>query len=256
MTAQPMISVSNLIDAATLTGGGAVTTLPVANLADAQPRKVYRTIGTSAYFIADFGSAVAFDVAAIIGAPLTAAATYRFRASTADATVTSSLLLDSGVLSGIHDTAYNSAVFYPSSTVTARYFRVDVADASLSYIDLGRAWVGPGIKPGLGIAWGANIGFGDTGLKARSPGGQQMVKHGGKYRIWNLTLANLSEAESTSLFEGDRVNGITRDVLISRDINDSSTATNWMIGLPQQVSAVSFEAFGIYRKGYQVEERI
>lgn len=210
----------NLSDAAMLSGGGAVSTLPVQNLQDPQPRKVYRTIGTSAFAIADLGSAQAADLLAIAGTNLSTGATgLRVRASNTDPTCTSSLVYDSNGDSGLiklgPDPRYLGNVFFLfGATQTARYWRIDVTDASLGNVDIGRLWIGPKFVPNSNITVGYGLGYDDTGAQGRSVYGQLHIRTGAKSRHAKLQLDFLSEAEAkASMFEMQRLAGVTGDVL-------------------------------------------
>src|SRR5579864_7228691 len=88
-----------LSDAATLAGSSQVASLPIANLQAMQPKKKWRSTGTTEYVTADMGAAVACNGLALIGHNLTSAATLRVRAAASAANVTASPALDTGAVS-------------------------------------------------------------------------------------------------------------------------------------------------------------
>ena len=86
--ARPMFVRSNLIDAATLSASTATGGWPVANLAEADISKIWRAAptSTSAWVLADLGSAITVGAVALVNTNLGLATPVRIRISTADAT--------------------------------------------------------------------------------------------------------------------------------------------------------------------------
>lgn len=256
---------NNLADAGTVSGGGGVSTLPVQNVQDPQPRKVYRTLSTSAYVIADLGSAQAADLLALAGTNLTTAATgARVRASNLDPTVTSSLVYDSSadgaVVSIGPDPRYLGDLFVLfGSQQTARYWRIDVSDATLSAIDIGRLWVGPKFVPSRNVSYGYGFGWGSTGVQQRSVYGQLHVKRGAQFRVARLALEMLTEAEmAASLAELQRIAGAAGDVLFVENPVATYAAARAFIGLldPGSIGPMINHFFGLYRVDLTIGERL
>jgi hypothetical protein len=255
-----VIGYVNAIDAAAtmLSGGGDVASLPVQNVQDPQPRKPYRTIGTAAYFVADFGTQTAIEAVALVATSLTEAGTLRVRLSTSDATGAAGDAYDTGVTAAGADPRYLGNVLnIPASTKTGRYLRVDLADSSLAYIDIGRCYAGPLFRPGRNMSYGAGIGYLDFGTKQRGRGGQLFSKAAGRARYVTATFNNLTQIEAmTQALELDRLIGNTGDVLFVMDPESTYLAQTWLWGVVADMTLISVPQFSLYSKAYRIEERI
>lgn len=155
-----------LSDAATLAASSQVSTLPVANLQNMQPKKKWRSSGTTEYITLDFGAAgAALNSLALIGHNLTSAATLRVRGkATSDVTV--SPTVDTTALSAWPATGKPSDSYWNhflswlewSNTTALRYWRLDIADAgnAAGYLQAGRLMAG--------IYWRPSINFDNDGV--------------------------------------------------------------------------------------------
>lgn len=252
---------NNRADSGTVTGGGAVATLPVQNMQDPQPRKVYRTVGTSAYIVIDLLSSLACDLLALFGTNLTTGASgLRVRASITDPAATSSLVYDSNSDGGLvrlgPDERYGGGVvFLFGSTATARYWRVDVADASLSVVDIGRLILGPKFVPSQSnVSYGYGIGWNSSGQNQRAVGGPIHTKHGVQWRESMLTIGFLTEAE---VFEGlaemQRLVGFSKDVVFIENPIATYAAARVILAVREG----SFQPFvNDYFQLYQVQQKL
>jgi hypothetical protein len=195
-------------------------------LNDPQPRHRARVNATSAILIWDLGSAKAVDCAALISNSLTSAATARLRASTADSTVVTSLLHDSGVQSNVTDAAWNGNVVQAiSASVTARYWRWDVTDAGAP-IDIGLAPLGLLFRPARNFAYGAQEGRLDLGLRdTNQDTGAQFGVSGPKPRVKIFTMPAMTKTEARDIAVSadamDRLVGVSGDVLFVPDADDT-----------------------------------
>lgn len=211
--------------AAGLTPTGTSTT-PVAGLGydklnDPQPRHRARVAATSMILVFDLGSAQSVDCAALISTSLPAGCTARLRASTADATVVSSLLLDTGVQSNVTDPEYNGNVIATFASVSARYWRWDLASAT-NPIDIGLAPIGLMFRPAIAFDYGAQEGRHDFSTRDVNPDtGAEFPLSGPKKRCRLLTFGALSESEirglTTSFSDMDRTIGGGGDTLFVED---------------------------------------
>ena len=158
-------------DAATLAASSEVATLPVANLQNMQPKKKWRSNGsTSPYIEFDFGAAgCAANGLALIGHNLTGAATLRIRGK-ATYPVTSSPTVDTTAVSAWPATGKPTDEDFPhflswldwSNAVALRYWRLDIADAgnAAGYIEAGRVMLGAYWQPTITIdLGGVPLGF-------------------------------------------------------------------------------------------------
>jgi hypothetical protein len=247
----------NRTDSGALSGGGAVASLPVENLADVQPGKLYRTIGTSAFAVLDAGGAVDFDAIAAINVNLSSGATKRVRLSSVDATGAAGDLYDSGVVGAGVDPRFRGMLHVLDATVSGRYLRVDLADASLAWIDWGRLYAGPLFRPAKNFLKGNAFGYRDLGTKKMTPGGQVHDFSRARLRIATLTFAFLNEVEFyENVFEIDRLVGMTSDLLYIRDPASAYLAETWMWCQADDTTPALNPQYAIWEKTFRLTERL
>jgi hypothetical protein len=141
--------------------------------------------------------------------------------SLSDATVTGSLLYDSGTLSGVTQDYYRGNVIMPlSAAVTVRYIRWDITQAN-SPIDIGLAPCGLLFRPTHNFTYGIQELRIDLTERETNPdtgaefGVQQPTKRGRFF-----TLPNLTQTEARgSVDEMDRLAGAAGDILWIEDID-------------------------------------
>jgi hypothetical protein len=217
--AKAAILYSDMTQAATIGGAATVTGLGFDFLKDPQPRHRARVNDTTAYLILDLGSARSFDVAALIGTSLDAAATARLRASASDATVTGSLAYDSGVQSGCTSTAWNGAVIgcLPAA-VSARYLRWDLTLAA-GPVDIGLAPCGLLFRPARNFGFGGQEGRIDASVRDSNPDtGAEFGLVLPQRRIKQITFPAFTKAEVRGDLDAmDRLVGSAGDVLFVED---------------------------------------
>ncbi len=142
-----LLSYRNWIDqsGAALSASHEVTTLPVANLANPDILKLWRSAGSATPWVqADLGQARAIRVLGLFGlAALAGADTVRWRLGT---TAGGDEIYDSGVVACGRVAGYARSVHCLPASLEARHVRVDFGAASQSpspgYVDCGRLWVG------------------------------------------------------------------------------------------------------------------
>lgn len=246
----------NLTDAegATLTADTTPALLGVSNLRVTTFDVVCRFAAASGWVAWDLGSSQEIGVIAIPGSNLTSLATKRIRLSDTDTTTGD--LLDTGVVSAGINNDYRALYHVIASPVTARYGRIDLADSSLSFIDLARLFVGPYETPTYGPLNEDAILPIDLGRKTLTAGGQIFTDIGPKGHALDFTL-DLSEAEAMSIARKlDRVVGATKDVLAMLETSGSYVSENSAFGLLDVISPIATRAFGLRRKRYVVRARI
>lgn len=130
-----------------------VSSAPLSNLADVQPRMRARWTGTTATIQADFGATTSLRGMALIGTNLTATATVRWRISNAELMVPTTY--DSGTLDAETDDAANGNVVHVMGTAASgRYLRVDISSPGADTVDVGRLIAGPLWLPTYSYAYG------------------------------------------------------------------------------------------------------
>lgn len=188
----------NRIDTAIISADSAATTLPVSNLLNTRPGRVWRTQATTAYFMAVFDAVYSIDVLALSGCTLDAADTVRHRLYDAGGSV----LYDStaeacGVLEGnaLHVKALAQAY-------SAKSWRCDIvatSRATQGYFDIKRAFASQRWKPAIGMTRPWESGWSDDADKVRSKrSGGVFVGDGGRYRTLNVQLGWMEQAEAIS----------------------------------------------------------
>jgi hypothetical protein len=256
--AKAVILYDDKIPGAILSGAATAGGLPLANLQDPQPRKVARWIGTSGHVVADFGAAVPVGLVAISGTNLTAAATIRVRLSTADATGAAGDAHDSGVVAAAADPAFNGAAFrYLSADVVARYLRVDLADATRSWIDAGLLLAGPAFRPWRNYSFGYTLGYQDFGLNEKSPVGITFTSERARVRAAALRFEFATSAEAMGPHtELSRLCGVTRNVAVIPDPDGAYRSAQAIVGTLDDVLPVSHAAFNVWSRTLSIVERI
>jgi hypothetical protein len=215
---------SDLAAGITPTGSTTATGLGWDKLLDPQPRHRARVAATSAFFIRDLGLAKSIDVAALISTSLLVGASVQLRASTADATATSSLLYDSGVVSGVTSVDYRgNVVDCIASPVSARYWRWDITGA-VNPIDIGLAPLGLLFRPGRNFQYGAQEGAIDLSKRDRNEDtGGEFIVAGPKVRQKMFAYNGLTKSETRDTFHySDLIGGGAADVLFVEDPDASA----------------------------------
>jgi hypothetical protein len=139
------VAFNNLADlsTSTISAQGFITTAPPSLLTNPHVGKKWRHNATSSYIIADLGAAQAIDTVMLAGLNLTAP-TVRLRLSTADSSGTAGDIYDSGsfaTTTQFLDPNSGLLIFFPTAG-SARYVRIDLAQAAVSYIEAGRIFIG------------------------------------------------------------------------------------------------------------------
>lgn len=142
-----------------------VSTMPLSNLIDPQPRMRCRWSGVSAGMRVDFGSSQTISAVALIGTTLTdAAASIRVRLS--DVVDMTSPSWDTGTDNCDTSAAANgNVVILHATSASGRYLQVEVGDATATTIDIGRLVAGPLWR--LSHSWAYGLGEGRTILDRR-----------------------------------------------------------------------------------------
>ena len=256
----------NLIDAATLTAGSQKASLPVQNLQSNPTSKKWHTAAgvSSSHFLADLGSAQACNLLMLAKSNLTASATIRVRASTSDATAESGDLLDTGAgspLEGVDagcDPNYGSVLVIFDASVTARYWRVDLADTGAAdNLQIGRAFLGPAWQPTRGMLYGWGNAWGDESTVRRTDGGQDIVNERARRRQLQFRLSFMNEAEMYgNAFELARAQGITGSVVVVGAESGSYVSQQSLFGRVVLTQPLINETHNVFQTRYTIEERL
>lgn len=263
MASKAIIGWLNRLDAGTLTAGSADPARPVTNLQTVQPTEKWRTASMSdTYFDVDLGAAVPVQALALVATNLTATATVRIRLSTVSAgagDVADTGVVSAGVLSapaGLIEAPAN-ALHILAAAQTARYARVTLADAALSsYIEVGRAFLGPVFAPARNFDLGWSLGWEDSSRVQESEGGQEFVDEGAMRRVLNLSFRRASEAEATgelwALLGGV---GLRQDVLAVPRPDSTTLAREWIWGRLRALPLIANRNLDLYEARFEIRER-
>ncbi len=254
-----LIAWDNKADAAALTPGSEIATLPAVNVQNPHVAKKWHTAAgvKSTSLVLDMLSAVACDVLALLGVNLTSAGTVQIRASNIDPTVLASLLLDTGALACGVKAGYG-AIYKAFASTTARYWRLDIADATLpDNLQIGRLVLAPSWSTSLPqlFDWGVQVI--DESERAQSYGGQMHVDIKPQRRRLDFVLDFMDEAEMYGNgFALARANGIAKDVLAIPDINGAYLSEQAVWGLCEAQQPLVHRLPQIYRQKFSIVERL
>jgi len=235
-------------DLGSYSDGAWTASLPAANLADADVRRVARTTNAttgSTRFRVDLNAIMPASISdfVLLGHNLTTAATIRF-VVTSDATDTlaPARTLYTGPLGvwvptvipgalpwgvfpwdGIDAAAYPSgtAFFHRSGQVgLGRYVWCYITDTAnpAGYIEAGRFMAGTSWAPRTNVAYGASIRWIDPGEAKRTRGGRRIYSARPRFRQFELSFERLTQEEAFGVaFEIDRQLGKGGNFYLSMD---------------------------------------
>lgn len=254
-----MIAWDNLADDATISTDSEISTLPASNVQLSHVAKKWHTAAgvKSAYVIFDMGASVACAIAALLGVNLTSAGTIRIRASDTDPTVTSSTVYDStAVATGV--TSGYGAIYKSFDSATARYWRIDLADSSVSSnLQVGRVFLGPKWTLSIAAQLGWSVMASDPSRRTETYGGQVHVDERPQQRVVQFALDYMDEAEMFgNAFAMARANGVVRDVLAINDIDGSYLSQQAIFGLLEASEPLVNEKIGLWRQKFTIRERL
>lgn len=254
-----LIAWSNIADLALLTVGSQVATLPGSNVQQAHLSRKWATISgvKNSSIIFDMLSAQAASVLAVLGTNLSAAATLQLRASNVDPTVTSTLLLDTGVIAAGIKAGYGAA-YKSFAPTTARYWRLDLADATLAdHIEVGRVFIGPSWTPSANQLWDWSVTPLDQSPIVESYGGQSHPDVRPQRRILQFELEWMDEAEMYgNAFALARSNGIVKDVLAIPNISGAYLSEQAVWGLCTASQPLSQRSLHRFYQRFEIKERL
>ena len=142
----------------------ATASMPLSNLTDPQPRLRTRLPTSSATIQVDFGTSVTLGCVALISTNLTAASTVTVTQSN-NADMSSPTYAPGSATTYTSAAANGNVVLLHATAAAGRYLRLVIADASLTYIDVGRLVAGP--LWSLTYAWAYGIAEGRAILDRR-----------------------------------------------------------------------------------------
>jgi hypothetical protein len=256
--AKMAIGYDNLADAGTLTAGSSAGDMLPSRLQTAHVAERWRSLGTSGYFVCDLLSLRSIGAVAVMGLNLTALGSVRLRLSTADATGAAGNTLDTGADVGVVDPNYGMFVHLLTTPLTARYARIDLADASLAYVQAGRlAVLGTLWQPQSNFEFGWQWGYEDPSRQSVSYGGQTWIEAKTPARVAEFTLPNVRASERTAYsFPLQRQHGLRHDILVCRDTATTNPGEDCIWGLMTRVLPLPNPHFGRFVHRINLAERL
>ncbi len=254
-----LVAWNNLADAAAVTAGSQVASLPATNVQLALLSLKWGTAAgvKSSNLVFDMGTAQGCAVLAVLGTNLTPTATMRLRASNSDPTGAAGEILDTGTISANVKTGYG-AIYYPFTLATARYWRLDLADASLAdNMLVGRVVLAPTWKPPFGFNWGWSVTSLDPSTISKSYGGQAYADIRPQQRVLAGTIDFMAETDAYgSAFVAMRANGVVKDVLVIPFETGARISEESVWGLCQVSKPIPQRLGQIFTMDISVEERL
>ncbi len=254
-----LIAWDNLADSAALSASSEQASAPGANVQIVHlSRKWVAVEGVnSASLVFDMGSSVACGILAVLGANLTATATLRLRASDADSTGAAGDKYDSTLINAGAKAGYGAA-YHWFAAATARYWRLDLADASVTTLEVGRIFLGPKWTPADNQSYGWQVTPLDESKVTESYGHQSFADERPQRRLLEFGLDWHTEAEMYgNAFAMARSAGITKDVLAVHDTAGAGYLSEQSVfGLCTAAQPLINANFGIYRQKFSIKERL
>lgn len=156
------------VGADTATSTTATASMPLSNLIDPQPRLRARLPSNSVTIQVDFGASTTLGCVALISTNLTSTATVTVTQSNAS-DMSAPTYAPGSASANTSSQANGNVVLLHATAAAGRYLRLLVADAALTYIDIGRLVAGPLWT--LSYSWAYGIAEGRQMLDRRDRNG-------------------------------------------------------------------------------------
>lgn len=254
-----LIAWDNKADAASLSASSELAALPGSNVQQAHVAQKWNTAAgvTSAYLTFDMLGSVSCGLLAVLGTNLTAAATRRLRASDADPTAAAGDLYDSGSAAAGVKAGYGDA-YLSFTAVAARYWRLDLADASITTgLQVGRVFLGPKWTTSESHEWGWSVTPLDESKVVESYGGQSFADVRPQRRVLRFGLKFMTEAEMYgNAFALARAQGVVRDVLAIPSVTSAYLSEQAVFGLCEASEPLVQERHRNYQQKFTIRQRL
>jgi hypothetical protein len=232
-------------------------------------RRNFRTgATTSVSIIGSYAANQSADTFALLNTNSTAVGVVRVMtfATLANAIAGTSILFDSnpsGAVAGLVDPNYKNAIVLAPSVQTGwKAFRIDLVDASLSYLEAGFLFIGTRTQFAYNYAYGAQITTVDPSIPKLTKGGQTNIMQRTKFRRWEMPFDFVTEVQRWSVVEQiDLLNGISLPVLFIGDPSSTNLGRDSVFGLITEsspvVSVQGFDSAGGMgsSKSYKIDQR-
>ena len=256
-----------LSDAAVITAGSQLASLPVTNLQTDQPSEVWRTDGLdNAWVEADFGAATQINLASMLYTNLTSAATIQLRAAATQAALTAGPAYDSTAITAWLETSLgdwpfiHSYIWLGAAPQSYRWWRIDLVDAANpdGYIQAGRLIVDDGLQAARNLQNGWSVTYVDPSPHHRATNGALWATPRDGARLISYAHGFLTEDEMyDKFFDVDRTRGTKKSVLVIRDPDALKHGHKQMVyGLVNRVRPIRSLGHVNYAKKIEIEEML
>lgn len=277
-----LIGWPNRIDSGTLSAGSWLSGLPLTNLQDRALAKVARSTNAttaSTKFQLDLGQARTLYAFGLVNHNLSLAATWRIKLGT---TAGASDLYDSsgqgawamafdndmlewesqnwweGPLADVYIRSPFAVLWVMPASITARYVTIEITDTTNAdgYVQIGRVFVGGGITPtynmgygGMGDAWE------DPSVIESTPGGAEFYDLRRRFRSVQFSLEWVTNTEFKQLYEMQRRQGTTQEVLYIPDRSDYEAMQRMgFLGRLRQLNAIEYPFYNMRKAAFEIKE--
>lgn len=264
-----LLAMPTISDSAIITGSSTAGDLPITNLKTAPIGQTARFLTPSAVNIqANISGEI--NLIAVLGHNGSATGTARVLAATTEAALDVAPDYDSGLLpirsnqpdytgsniSGAMET--NHFIHFLPSALDYQFWRVELSDPSLTYLDVGRFYLSKAWQPETNMDYGCQIGWVDPSTSSRTVSGRIVTMQRPKYRYVDFQLSFASEQEMyDNAFEIDRLRGTSKDVLFINDPDAMSMIQKRSVyGTMQSLSPIINAHFSLFEKSFRIEEII
>lgn len=282
-----MLGFPNQIDAAVLTGGAFVATMPLTKVQGREIKDIARTVNAqraSTFIKIDQLKSSPARVLAIINHNFSLDARFRVRGTnTADKGDDDTYEFDSG-WQDVWPTVYPygtkewedpswwggkyseeeiagytpSLIYLLPSIKLMRYWRIDIDDTTnkVGYLQFGRMFIGPTWQPTINMSYGASLALETDTEVQKAQGGAEYFDVKTPFRVKNLRLDNLTTDEAmANVFELQRRAGIDKEILWVFDPDDQVHAIrNRYLGRLRQLSPIEFPYFRTNSAAFEIKE--
>ena len=260
-------------DAATIDSkSDEVATLPVSNLQNIQPGKVWRADSglDKVWVVLDLGSAVAVNLVGLLATNVSSAATLRVMADATLATVQGAAPIgpfgyDSGTINATPkrdlpaDWGPGPVLHFPSTAQTFRYWRIELHDSGNAdgYVQAGRGIIDAAWQPARNVQHGWSWRTSDESPRVTSVGGQTFFDVRAKRRFQEGDLKFL---DGSDMFDAGaelmRGLGTSHDVVLVADpsLSGRRLAQQTIHGVFEDLEPVVNRVADVYDWRFRIRE--
>jgi hypothetical protein len=241
----------NRADTALITGGQQA--LPISNLQTPDIREIWRGVAVSTAIVVDFGSETQLGGVALINSNATSSDTWHIRASITDPTGAAGEVYNEVLPTG--DMTYKLLIHFIDPQVSARYLRINLNQSEAP--EAGRLFAGPVWFPTRAFSYGWRPLWRDESRRSTSLGQAVYIDRKIRRRGFGFTLNGITEDEADNqVHELSRINGMSRDVLVCRNLQAGNLGKNTIWGLLDQMPSYPQDHPDFYSAEFELLERI